>query len=91
MAPGETEKELMVVVKRGAGVSYAEKKGSPYLSIGDIRKDRRGETWKKIKAKNDAYNRMEDSDITPFTDDGIADAYSHVDEYTWPSLRSWDE
>jgi hypothetical protein len=39
---------MLVVVKRGAGVDYAEKEGSPYLPYGDIREDSRGMTWKEI-------------------------------------------
>ncbi|KAK5174037.1 uncharacterized protein LTR77_001117 [Saxophila tyrrhenica] len=37
--PTEYEKEVPVVVKRGAGVEYTERTGSPYLPMGDIRKD----------------------------------------------------
>ncbi|KAJ7741011.1 hypothetical protein B0H16DRAFT_1565686 [Mycena metata] len=34
MKHGEREKEVLVVVKRGHGVEYAEKQGSPYLEDG---------------------------------------------------------
>lgn len=37
MAPGEKEKELLVVVKRGRDADYAEKLGPPL-----VRKDIRG-------------------------------------------------
>lgn len=41
-------KYMLLVVRRGVGVDYAEKEGSPYLRFGDIRKDSRGRTWKEI-------------------------------------------
>jgi hypothetical protein len=87
--PGGFEKELLVVVKRGAGVDYAVKEGSPYLPIGDIRVDHPGKTWEGIKARNDRYFQAERDDEDAFGDDGIVDTYSHVDEFTWPSLRVW--
>jgi hypothetical protein len=39
---------MLVVVKRGAGVDYAEKEGSPCLPYGDIREDSHGMRWKEI-------------------------------------------
>jgi hypothetical protein len=42
------DKHMLVVVKRGAGVDYAEHEGSPYLPFGDIREYSPGMTWKEI-------------------------------------------
>jgi hypothetical protein len=50
MRAEESGYEILVIVKRSAGVDYAEKEGSPYLAIGDIRKDYPGMTWKDMKA-----------------------------------------
>jgi hypothetical protein len=53
MSHGEKGKELMVVVKRGKGVDYQERKKSPYLPvISDIRKDCPRMTWAEIKKKH---------------------------------------
>jgi hypothetical protein len=102
MRAGEIGKELLVVVKRGDGVDYAEKEGSPYLPIGDIRQDSPGMTWKDIKADQDAmmkeYDDYDESDDDDWSDSQtspwgqleknvIVDEYSHVDEYTWPPLH----
>jgi hypothetical protein len=40
--------KLLAVVKRGVGVDYAEKEGSPYLPFGDVRKYSPGMTWRAI-------------------------------------------
>ena len=53
----EVEKDILVVARRGAGVDYAEKEGSPHISIGDmadICEDWPGQTWDDIKAVQDA-------------------------------------
>jgi len=42
-------RHFLVVVKRGVGVEYAEKEGSPYLPYGDMREDFPGMTWKEIR------------------------------------------
>jgi hypothetical protein len=39
---------LLAVVKRGVGVDYAEKEGSPYLPFGDVRQYSPGMTWREI-------------------------------------------
>jgi len=88
MAPGEIEKELLVVVKRGAGVDYAMKEGSPHLPL-DIRRDRPGEPFEWINPPNDRYPQEEREDYEVFDDDGIEDAYNHVDEYKWPRKTGW--
>lgn len=103
MRPEEIGKEVLVVVKRGDGVDYAEKEGSPYLAIGDIREDSPGMTWKDIKAEQDAMMKEYDDDYDESDDDDLSDSqtspwkqpekdvivdkYSHVDEYTWPPLH----
>ncbi|WAO92255.1 Hypothetical protein NCS54_00975700 [Fusarium falciforme] len=44
---GERGKETMVVFKRGFGVDYEEKEGSPLLE-NDIRRNAPGMTWQEI-------------------------------------------
>ncbi|KAJ4188822.1 hypothetical protein FALCPG4_008497 [Fusarium falciforme] len=44
---GERGKEMMVVFKRGFGVDYEEKEGSPLLE-NDIRRNAPGMTWQEI-------------------------------------------
>ena len=95
MRPEEIEKEVLVVVQRGDGVDYADKEGSPYLPVGDIREVFPGMTWKDIRAEQAALWKDSDDESDDDDDDletvRIADTYSHVDEYSWPSLRSWEE
>ncbi|KAM0421332.1 hypothetical protein ACHAPT_010862 [Fusarium lateritium] len=50
---GEYGKEMMIVVKRGFGVDYEEKEGSPLLEGRDIRRDAPGMSWKDIRCKYD--------------------------------------
>ncbi|KAF5120464.1 hypothetical protein E5D57_013818 [Metarhizium anisopliae] len=90
MSCGEKAKELMVVVKRGKGVRYQERKQSPYLPvIGDIRKDCPRMTWAEIQKK---YIDCEVDDGFVFSDDAddgpkSVDIYGHVDEYKWTPLN----
>lgn len=49
MTGDEYKKELMAVVKRGSGVSYEEKRDSPFIGS-DIRRDLPEITWKEIRA-----------------------------------------
>lgn len=85
----------MVIVKCGAGVDYAEKDSSPYLSIGDIRQDFRLGTWKE-EINSQQKQMFKDLDDDPFSDDEddyegaepvIVDTYVHVNEYTWPPFH----
>jgi hypothetical protein len=89
MRPGEVQKEIEIIVKRGAGVDYAQKEGSPYFPVGDIRFDRPGMTWKDVKAQMN--NMWDGPDYDSGTDeeigDEIVDEYSHVDDYSWPPLH----
>jgi hypothetical protein len=74
MRPEEIGKELLIVVKRGDGVDYAEKEDSPHLAIGDIREDLPGMTWKDIKADQDAFmKRHDDDDYFESDDDDWSD------------------
>ncbi|KAF9870696.1 hypothetical protein CkaCkLH20_11798 [Colletotrichum karsti] len=45
---GEKRKEMMVVVRRGTGVDYEEKKDSPFIDS-DIRRDCGGKSWEQIR------------------------------------------
>lgn len=50
-SPGQWNPKIRVIVKRGVGVDYEEKIGSPLLASRDIRRDVPGDrTWKWIKA-----------------------------------------
>jgi hypothetical protein len=98
MAPGEREKEVLVVIRRGRGVDYVEKEGSPYLVDGDIRTDMPGKTWKDIKAAQDKLFHDDDDDDDYFSDDEeieadppMVDQYIHVDDYVWPPLHFSNE
>ncbi|KAJ7724862.1 hypothetical protein B0H16DRAFT_1665957 [Mycena metata] len=90
MKHGEREKEVLVVVKRGRGVEYAEKPGLPYLEDGDIREKMPGKTWKEIKAAL-AWSDDEDDDYFGLGVDerepSMVDKYAHVDDYVWPPLH----
>jgi hypothetical protein len=57
MRPENVLKEMLVVLKRGNGVDYAVKEGSPYLPIDDIREYCPGMTWEEIKAQQAAWSR----------------------------------
>ncbi|KAL7910528.1 hypothetical protein GGI35DRAFT_370838 [Trichoderma velutinum] len=95
MVRGEIEKEMLVVVKRGRGVDYEEKQGSPYIEAGDIRAEFPGKTWGEIKASDD---RIEDifcqgiSHNNDFSNEeyvdvmDVMDVYTHVDDYLWPHI-----
>ncbi|KAJ7142950.1 hypothetical protein C8R44DRAFT_827603 [Mycena epipterygia] len=94
MAPGERDKEVLVVVKRGRDVNYAERKDSPYLEGGDIREDKAGMTWKQIKAEQDRLHQDDDDDLLLLElgyeeeeEPPVVDEYIHVDEYVWPPLH----
>jgi hypothetical protein len=91
MRPGQVEKEMMVVAKRGNGVDYAVKKGSRYLPIDDIREYCRGMSWEAIKRQQARWAEREfgppiepDDDDDKHDDEVLVDTYRHVDEYTWP-------
>ncbi|KAK1817661.1 hypothetical protein LTR12_007969 [Friedmanniomyces endolithicus] len=91
MAASERTKEILVVVKRGVGVDYAEKK-QPTLLKYDIRENDAARTWEEVKASsNEVCTIMFTSDMTDdwlfdeaSEDAPILDSYKHVDEYTWP-------
>ncbi|KAL6812590.1 hypothetical protein J3E69DRAFT_359705 [Trichoderma sp. SZMC 28015] len=92
MDRGEMDKEVLVVVKRGRGVDYEEKQGSPYLKVGDgdIRERFPGKTWTEIKASKDVIRFMESANVVyPDTYQSrerhldVMDSYTHVDDYVW--------
>lgn len=60
MRPGEVEKEILVVVKRGQGVDCAEKEVPTYVGVYDIRWSFDMRTWKEIKAYQEEL--FDDSD-----------------------------
>jgi hypothetical protein len=91
MRAEELRKEMLTIVKRGAGVDYVQKKESPYHPIGDIRFDRPGITWDDIKVEMNVMwsCRGYSSDTDEETDGEIVDEYRHVDDYDWPPLHMW--
>ncbi|KAI0862893.1 hypothetical protein F4860DRAFT_102386 [Xylaria cubensis] len=75
----ERNKEFMVVVRRGRGIDYQEKLGSPFLAIDDIRQDCPGMSWAEIKKQyTDRADDSNDSDALK-----SQDVYNHPDEYLW--------
>lgn len=92
MTGDEQKKELMVVVKRGSGVNYEEKKDSPFIQF-DIRRDLPEMTWKQIRALciDDQFDGEDEEEGWPHSDkedDPLeADVYKDVDEYIWTSLH----
>jgi hypothetical protein len=70
MTGDEKQKEVMVVVRRGAGVDYEEKKDAPFKH-GDIRQ--LPMTWAQISAVH--VDRLTNDEDEP-----VADAYKDVDE-----------
>ncbi|KAK1758856.1 hypothetical protein QBC47DRAFT_336340 [Echria macrotheca] len=77
MADGERNKEMMVVVKRGAGVDY-EEKGEPALRYGDIYEGMEEKTWEFVRRTCLDFSDDEDDDY-PFSDEEDDD-YSSSDE-----------
>lgn len=87
MRDDERSKEVLVVVKRGAGADYATKVQSAYLEDGDIREDHDDKTWKEIKTEQDAKFTDDDDEcggVADLSEPALVDSYRHVDEYTWP-------
>lgn len=92
MAPGEREKELLIVVRRGNGIEYAERNPTSYLPTGDIRDDSSALTWAEVKATSKAMSAAYRDDYD--TDSGeedeeeaLLDSYEDVSEYTWPPFH----
>jgi hypothetical protein len=90
MADDERGKEIMVIVKRGQGVDYEERKGSPLIKD-DIREDHAEMTWKEIRAARIDYLRDNNGDKLfggdEYEPDVEIDAYEHVDTFVWPPLH----
>ncbi len=88
------KREVMIIVKRGDGVAYQEKKGSP-LIFSDIRRNFDGvDTWRELRPRcpyvpdheSKDENRDEDKDESRLpggADPAEADVYEDVDEYDW--------
>ena len=81
----EPKRELMVVVKRGDGVDYQEKKGSPLIEC-DLRRELDGtDAWTKIRALcfdgSDDESEAEDE----------ADVYEDVDQYDWTPAQIYPD
>jgi hypothetical protein len=86
LAEGESEKELMFVVKRGHGADITEWDEPPY-DQGDIRDWSGGMTWAEIKRQciyifNDDSD--EESDAEESRDEVLIDTYKNVDDIAWP-------
>lgn len=97
--------ELMIVAKRGKGVHYQEKLGSPFLpnELGDIREDCPGMNWSEIKRKHIDYSfnicnevgmGFEDP-LDEESQDGFEEAVLHdgpmeTDEYEHIDDYVWD-
>jgi uncharacterized membrane-anchored protein len=83
MVPGECEKEMLVVVRRGRGVDYMEKEDSPYFADGDMREWMAGRTWAEVKTGQEQVD-------VGHGEAGLSlvDQYTHVDEYRWQTIRS---
>jgi hypothetical protein len=91
MADGERDKEIIVIAKRGTGVDYEEKRGSPFLEI-DIRREMPGKTWKEIRAVCiDRFADMYEDLDWPFSDEdeepAEVDSYKHISDYVWTPLH----
>ncbi|KAK4041665.1 hypothetical protein C8A01DRAFT_45205 [Parachaetomium inaequale] len=84
MTGDEQHKEIMVVVKRGSGVDYGERKSSPFISS-DIRRDFPGRTWAQTRAAYIDHRLGEDEEAE--RDPIREDVYSHVDEYAFQPPR----
>lgn len=89
MAPGEREKELLVVARRGNGVDCTASLGLPQL-LDDIRERWRGMTWAEIyRTGRDWFDIEFSSDSEDEYDDEVSDCpvkvdtYNHVDDYEW--------
>lgn len=91
MTRDEQIKEMMVIVMRGSGVDYEEKKGSPFIED-DIRRGLPGMTWKQIRAVCiDNLDDGGDDSTWLFSDEDSdsdeVDVYKDVDEYVWTPLH----
>ncbi|KAK5174060.1 uncharacterized protein LTR77_001140 [Saxophila tyrrhenica] len=80
------KKEVMVVVKRGVGVDYAELQASPYLPGGDIRQHFPGKPWKELQAWQEEFHESDEDDGNAEEWWGL-ESYTHVDDYIWPTLH----
>jgi hypothetical protein len=74
---------MMVVVKRGSGVDYTEKKDSPVpLTKSKIWGDTPDMTWKEIGAEHFDYPHQ-DEEKSRWRRDPEVDVYHDVEEFSW--------
>ncbi|KAH7139663.1 hypothetical protein B0J13DRAFT_638606 [Dactylonectria estremocensis] len=87
MADGEKGKEIMIVARRGAGVDYEQKEGSPFTGI-DIARHLLGKKWSQVRHECIDTFRREEDEVPAIHDDSeesiTVDAYEDVDSYKWP-------
>lgn len=93
MAPSQKDKEILVVARRGEGVDYAEKLGSPML-LYDIRLRWPGMTWEQIRSNHlDPRPHYSDGTAGPGTDEiGCPikiDTYKNVEDYAWSPFHTY--
>ncbi|KAL7929358.1 hypothetical protein V8C35DRAFT_315793 [Trichoderma chlorosporum] len=88
------ENEMMVVVKRGMGIDYEEKPGSPRVKAGDIRAKLSGKTWAEFKERDDVehvfyegVNLKDTRYLGKHVD--LVDDYKHVSDYVWTSTHPY--
>ena len=98
-AKDEQKKEMMIVVRRGDGVDYQEKKDSPFIQS-DIRWDYPTVTWNTlwdfryrrfVSSRDDP--KLPPVDKLPHPEWGnmaVDDVYEDVDEYRWSWLPPAD-
>ncbi|RYP47261.1 hypothetical protein DL768_006645 [Monosporascus sp. mg162] len=90
----ERFKEFLIVARRGHGVDYQVKIGSPFI-FRDIRQACPGMTWREIKREHIDMRSESggDSDSDSDSEDPFADAFTDVDqwrdvdEYVWTPLH----
>ncbi|EXK75969.1 hypothetical protein FOQG_19270 [Fusarium oxysporum f. sp. raphani 54005] len=90
VADGERDKEMIFIIKRGAGVDYEQKIDSPFIES-DIRRDMPGNSWKEIRYECIDHIVANDDDLLlgyNEEDDEFAeiDPYEDVNYYVWPPL-----
>ncbi|KAJ7364620.1 hypothetical protein DFH08DRAFT_275136 [Mycena albidolilacea] len=78
MVPGEREKEVLVVVRRGKAVDYVQKEDMLCLEEGHLRLLRE---WKAACYSTEARTEQVHADIGERR--SLMDHYTHVDEYRW--------
>jgi len=85
LRPGEANKEILVVAKRGTGVDVVEVNKPPHLSLErDVRSWKPGKTWLEIEFEYKGEADDEDEyDDEGWDEDLYEDEYGHPGEYQW--------